>query len=403
MVSRPNLLLDGPHRFASRIALEEANQEKIRELTQASLTMSAVSGDTKRHDTQCRRLDSEFHRLIGFSDDDVRDLILDYSHLTKRPRYIVLFDERDVVGGEVAKQLSVRGRILDRVEIDLTQDGLFRFIHNAYELMDWFDLSLVPALVRSKTDNKNKKILYSCSVYIYEPIGDQSAHEIKLDVRAHVESLGKNGSLIHGSDNWEDTQHILDLVLSEPGRHFLNNAPYMSEASLLERLNFDDGAVRVIGLKSERVIVGSSILELYGFRRARDVDYVSHHSVARELDWGNRAGTYLGSNSILLDEALHHPRYQFRLQGRKFQSLTAYCLLQEERALTKKGRDDFRMAASLLTKEKKTLALRVRLLRRQIRWGFIMAPLGWYHQVAAWLPEFIKAPLRPILARLRKK
>ena len=400
-----NFLLNGAHRLAACIALgkEIATDDKE--------SLASREGDETWPGTENSKkikhgsVGPEYHRRIGFSDEFVRGLIQDYSRLTKTTRFIVLFDERESLGAEVEKQLALEARLMDRVDLNLSQDGLFRFIHMAYQLQDWWAPSYVHDIARSKTGSKKDQ--YRASVFTYEPRTNSSAHSIKLNVRAHIEALGKNGRLIHGSDEWMDTRHILDLILSKPGRHFLNHAPYMSEAALLERLDDFEDVGGFNEEKSDRVIVGSSILDIYGLRRARDIDYVTWPELPNEFDWGNRVSDYLRDNPISLDEALYDREHQFTLSGRKFQSLAAYCMIQEERVLTKKGREDFLLAKTLLKENVNRegipeIRVILSLTVRQMRWWLIVTAWRWYGKIGGWLPEFIKKPLRPILALIQK-
>lgn len=401
--SNPLFVLNGAHRIAACIALgQDVETDGGRTLTYSPEQRQRIdstpsqNGVTKSHGS----VSAEYHRSLGFSDDFVRDLVLDYSRITKRPRFIVLFDDAHALGDEVEQKLANEATILDRIDLNLTQDGLFRFIHMAYQLQDWWAPSYVEDIQRTKTGSKKSQ--YRSSIYTYEPRAGGGAQSIKLAVRAHLESIGKNGRLIHGSDDWEDTEHILDLILSKPGRHFLNSAPYMADSGFIERLNSYENVIGLEESKSDRVIVGSSILEIYGLRSARDIDYVSQPNLPNEFDWGDRTEDYLRVNSIPLNEALYNPDYQFRLLGRKFQSLSAYCMMQEERVLTKKGRADFMLATSLLGHEGKGSRQDARLALRKIRWWAIVTAWRWYGKVGASLPEFIKKPLRPLLSLIQK-
>jgi len=403
--SNPLFVLNGAHRIAACIALGQEVETGLERIStdspedrQTSDLPPSQNDGTKKHGS----VNAGYHRSIGFSEDFVRDLVLDYSRITKRPRFIVLFDEAEALGDEVEQKLANEAQILDRIDLNLTQDGLFRLIHMAYQLQDWWAPSYVEDIARTKTGSKKSQ--YRSSIYTYEPRrGGVDAHSIKLAVRAHLESIGKNGRLIHGSDDWEDTKYILDIVLSKPGRHFLNTSPYMADAGLIERLNSYENFMGLEESKSERVIVGSSILEIYGLRSARDIDYISRPNLPNEFDWGDRTEDYVRSNSISLNEALYNPDYQFRLLGRKFQSLSAYCMMQEERVLTKKGRQDFSLAKSLLGHDGKSSSQDAGLYLRKIRWWAIVSAWRWYGKIGASLPEFVKKPLRPILFLIQKK
>ena len=398
-------LLNGAHRLAACIALGQEIETDVKgqlspPLRDFSLDITDTS-ETGSHGS----VNAAYHRQIGFSDEFVRGLVLEYSRLAKTTRFIVLFDERESLCAEVEGKLASQAKILDRVDINLSQDGLFRFIHSAYQLQDWWAPSYVQDIARSKTGSNKER--YTASVFTYEPRYDTTAHSIKLTVREHIEAMGNNGRLIHGSDEWRDTQHILDLVLSKPGRHFLNHAPYMAEAALLERLNNYEDVSGIDEPKGNRVIVGSSILEIYGLRRARDIDYISWPNLPNEFDWGNRTGDYLRENSLSLEEALYDSAHQFGLFGRKFQSLAAYCLIQEERVLTKKGREDFQLARSLLKEDVNSelvnISVKLSLSLRKMRWWLIVTAWRWYGKIGGWLPEIIKKPLRPILAFIQKR
>ncbi len=402
--SNPLFVLNGAHRIAACIALGQEVETGLERIStdspedrQTSDLPPSQNDDTKKHGS----VNAGYHRSIGFSEDFVRDLVLDYSRITKRPRFIVLFDEAEALGDEVEQKLANEAQILDRIDLNLTQDGLFRFIHMAYQLQDWWAPSYVEDIARTKTGSKKSQ--YRSSIYTYEPRrGGVDAHSIKLAVRAHLESIGKNGRLIHGSDDWEDTEHILDLILSKPGRHFLNTSPYMADASLIEKLITYPKTSILDDPQNDLVIVGSSILELYGLRRAGDIDYISRQDQPQDYKWDNRAGSYLRSPLISLDEALFDPRFQFRLLGIKFQSLAGYRIMQEERILTKKGRDDFRLASSHLEDEAKSFSQWFSASLRKLRWGITVTSWRWFGKLAGSLPEFLKKPLRPIWDHIRK-
>lgn len=399
--SNPRFVLNGAHRVAACIALGKDIFTDEDVLTSKGPSNLSKSERPHAQENKHGGVDTEFHRKIGFSDDFVRGLVLDYSHLSRRTRFIFVYDNRESISDEVERQLSLEARVLDRLDLDLTRDALYRLMHEFYFAKDWWGPSHVPEMARSRSTPA--KSVNQCSIFTYEPIGEAHAHAVKLNVRGHLESLGINGDLIHGSDEWWDTENTLDLVLSKPGRHFLNQVPYLAEAKLIERAASFDNAYSAYSRSAERVITGSSILELYGLRREGHIEHIARTLEPKTPDWVNQGQGHPRAQLISLDEALHHPEYQFRVSGIKFQSLIAYLKTHEEGGLTNKELRDLKLAYNFLGTANETWRESVSISIRRGRWWLVVRLWRWLGNFVAWLPEFIKRPLRPLLAILKRQ
>lgn len=96
-----------------------------------------------------------------------------------------------------------------------------------------------------------------------------------------------HGKAVHGSDNWRETEPLLELLLRAPGRLFLNASPYEAGRSLLSKLNEVQSSVGE-GQAETINIAGSSVLELHGLRKARDVHCFTPFAIPakNQFDWG---------------------------------------------------------------------------------------------------------------------
>ena len=340
-------------------------------------------------------------RNVGLPEAEVEWLLLESLKIRKTSRFVFLFAEGRQHKEKLLAATKHLGDILYQRDIELTSNGVRRLIEVAYSMNDWWTPSYIDGIVREKT--RGATAPHHAVLVIYEPKDTSldNVRDLKLQIRSELERVGVHGKSLHGSDNWQDTEPVLQLLLKAPGRFFLNASPYGSERGLLSRL--DEEHCSLGGAQAETItIAGSSVLELHGLRRARDIDFftVSDIPAKSQWDWGCRNADYSPRDVW----AACHPRNTFVYMGWKFQGLSHYSGLQRYRKLTNKGRHDLGLAEGLLESLGENGATRLvsmALAWKQTKYAGKVHMMRLYGRVAGAVPAWIRPPIKALLRKLR--
>ena len=137
-------------------------------------------------------------------------------------------------------------------------------------------------------------------------------------------NLGKHS--LHMSDYTEDTFRISSALLNKNSVHFLNNGTNdisNETKKLLEKYFKQD-------ITEDYCLTSSLILEMYGLRKANDIDYL--HKDDDKLDgFGVHSGEWLTHYGIAKDEIIYNPDNYFYFNGLKFVSLEIIKKMKQNR------------------------------------------------------------------------
>lgn len=281
----------------------------------------------------------------GLSQDQVEYMVWRYAQNKKSTRVLVFSNVSRLVMEKAIFTLRslLANRELYSAELFLSEIGKRRILKLSYGHLDWWSDSLVKKLVAERhlgLQKQNYVVLFQL-----ERLGQEQ--EIKKALRQELaKSLGFERQ-IHGSDNHFETLRLVEPLLNRNSRFFLNRSPLGSENRIL-------GELAACGFKPKHernqdwCIVGSSTLELFGIRTARDIDYVSMTNRSPGVSRADLHNAESLAYPTSLAEIIFDPRKHLRLEGVKFISLPA---LGEQKITPRENKDnqDISQVAHFLT------------------------------------------------------
>lgn len=223
----------------------------------------------------------------------------------------------DIIEQSLSKQ---KVDIFFKKQIPLTEIGARRVVKLAYDHNDWWTEALQETMTLERFSGGS----LSAFLFIYRSESSSQATQVKKTLR---ESLPK-GSFdrkIHGSDEYFDTLKIADGLLNPNALHFLNNAPIGAEENVLRRIRSSVKDLEATQI-ADICFDGSSVMECYGLRTARDLDYISSPTHKGERISLNDADPHENEYSkypLLPEQVISDPRLHLVIHGFKVISLQA--------------------------------------------------------------------------------
>lgn len=333
--------------------------------------------------------------------NQMEELLWKYCIATQRARILLIFAGDDAFHASLSNSAEKIGTVVYQKDFVLSNSGLKRLVETAYSMNSWkWSLSFIDRISKGKSLGSNAP--HSARLLVYEPFDDLNIRTNKLRIREELSNLGFHGENLHGSDSWSDTQPVLEFVLSSETVEFANTSPIGSEKKLMTRFLNELKASKTFNYRSNILIAGSSVLEIYGLRNARDTDFISLEVPSNTVapsGWDCRNRLY---SQRQIWEMFNWDQH-VNIQGLKFQSLAKYAELQEQRKLTSKGRLDFLLARSKLgTPPTNAMNIGVKglLIFRQIKWGAKVGAMRILGRLGSISPEWVRKPVRGLASKI---
>lgn len=273
---------------------------------------------------------------------DLDSLVLEYSKIKSDLRVMILFSGSKGFERKVEELTSQVGRVVLSKVFELTDTGLMRLIEIAYSTADWWWSSSLSKKIKKEKASGHKPP-HQALLVVYQTQQTGSAKKGKLHVRAEMEKSGFRGSL-HGSDYKQDTQPVLDVLLSGGGIHFLNHAVYGAEHKFISGMSrkLDSEGI----MREDRVFTGPAILGVYGLRKNGLEEITSIPSVDSKCDELGLA-TFEYGHEQLFD--IRQEKNTTRVGGLRFQSLWHFVNAQTPTSVNIAASRNHHLAASLLS------------------------------------------------------
>ena len=164
-------------------------------------------------------------------------------------------------------------RVVYKKQLKLSEKGKLNLLSECYRHMDWVGTEKSGFLgLKEKFVECFPNSSPATMVVFQSPGGLEEVRELKQKIRS-INGIGF--SSIHVTDNAEETLRLVQLLCNENGAHFLNHAPLAAEKNLERIQEIRDAAISCSMSLDDFVVDGSWVLELYGLRRANDVDILS--------------------------------------------------------------------------------------------------------------------------------
>lgn len=179
--------------------------------------------------------------------------------------------------------------IIYKKKLTLTSKGALNLLYQCYHHMDWIG-----------TEENRYQGLHQKLIECFPANGDilmiifQAKKGIDQVCKLKKKIRDINGigySSVHITDTPEESLRIASLLCSENGLHYLNNANLIS-AQNLERIAQIAKRATIAGVSSDDFLIdGSWLLDLYGLRRAEDIDIIassSKQNIYRDMEFESR-------------------------------------------------------------------------------------------------------------------
>lgn len=226
---------------------------------------------------------------------------------------------------EVLKIINEYGYIYYHKSINLTHKGVNNLIKELYRGEQWIGGLFPPGFSPGgKAQRCIHKENYSTILLLVEMNDVNKCVELKERCR-DIYKLGKHS--LHISDYTEDTFRIGASLLNENSVYFLNHGTNdISENTKKLLKQYFDNA------DEDYCLTSSLIMEMYGLRQAKDIDYLQKDNIILNLkDIGIHDGIWEKYYHKHKDEIIYDPRNYFYFNGFKFATLDIIKKMKERR------------------------------------------------------------------------
>jgi len=280
---------------------------------------------------------------LGYPKDLLNDVSLAYVELKSTTRYLMLtggdYQEHSRFREELEKLFDVVG-VSNITCSPVGQNGLLRVMYSDNE---WWEESLIDKFRSLRFVNGDA----SCAATIIFIDTLEDLVDIKDNLRNLILGHEKFKRRIHGSDNHFQTLLMAQTVLNKNSVHYLNFSNPQIESKVIPKIS----SLREKSQSPSNSIclVGSTVMELYGIRKARDLDFISDQSVSAKTSW---RGVDLDAPEHrdlrpLYTSLTSDPRFFFWLNGTKVMSLDSLIVFKFYRA-AEKDKSDLKLIIDFL-------------------------------------------------------
>lgn len=304
---------------------------------------SAASFRPSRSATWLQMLDD------GIPDYRVGESVLSHCLSSPSTRALVFFSLDDALIARLLEALAAvpNFQVVFAANLQLTPIGCENLISLCYGEKPFFN-------ERARTKMARERFVFSKNAFIVVFSYSKDPEKIKtlkLQLRSLLPGLSFERR-IHGTDKSEDTEILVEAITNPNTVALLNKVRISRHDRVLTRVPEEMRGDPNICLD------GSSVMELFGLRKSRDLDFICAGDAAREkilslgFDVNNGHYSFLPIKS---DEVIKDPFLHIRLYGIKFTSLEVrylilrFGIVSQIRSLSSKKRRDFHLITKYLS------------------------------------------------------
>jgi hypothetical protein len=226
------------------------------------------------------------------------------------------------------------GYIYYMKRINLNYVGVNNLIKELYRGEEWIG-GLFPKGISNKTRKCITNKLFPTILILISMNDIKKLIELKEKCRKKF-NLGKHS--LHMTDYQEDTYRVGCSLLNKNSIHFLNygtNDIADNSKNLLIRY-FNE----IKNEPEDYCITSSIIMEMYGLRKANDLDYLHFENIELKGEKINcHKGKWLKYYHINKDDIIYNPKYHFYCSGYKFITLNVLKEMKKKRGEEKDIKD----------------------------------------------------------------
>lgn len=245
-------------------------------------------------------------------------MALEYVKLNPLIRTMVIYPNVNLYNNfdKIINIINNYGYIYYHKNIQLNNNGINNLIKEMYRNEEWIG-GLFPKGWSPGGKAERCHGIYNTVIILIELADLNKCIELKEKCRK-IFNLGKHS--LHISDEQIDTFRIASALLNNNSINFLNNGTndISDNSKLLLNKYFNK-----VDYKNEDYCITSSILlEMYGLRYAKDIDYLNKNSININIEnIGIHNGKWLSYYNNNIDELIYNPKNYFYFNGYKFLTL----------------------------------------------------------------------------------
>jgi len=258
------------------------------------------------------------NRIDNPSLDDIYSdtMALEYIKHNKNIRSMILYPITNI-NQQLINMINQYGYIYYIKSVELNKKGVRNLIKEAYRGESWIG-GMFPS---DYSADEKKNLCFSKSnkttILLIEMNDLNKLIELKEKCRM-IYNIGKHS--LHISDFTKDTFRIASSLLNENSIHFLNNG--INDISDNTKRLLVDYFNKLDNNNEDYCLTSSLIMEMYGLRVAKDIDYLQKDDIKLNLkDVGIHDGIWEKYYGIHKDEIIYDPNNYFYLNGFKFATL----------------------------------------------------------------------------------
>jgi hypothetical protein len=260
--------------------------------------------------------DFNFMNQIGLDEVFIDEMVLEYLKIKKNVRAFCLMGLKQGFSQQIIEELKKNRTVIYCKTVKLSEIGKRRLMKVLYGDNLWWENDLIETL---SFERFNMELDQLTCIFV-ESKGLENDASLKNLIRKKYFSRELHKK-IHSTDTESEIERIAEIMLNSNSVHFLNHAPLGSEDSILSRV-YDFSKENNLR-KSDFVIDGSGVFELYGLRKAHDLDVIVLTKFW-EIDGPNFShNSEYQSQPLKPSSIIFDPRCYLNISGFKFMSLPA--------------------------------------------------------------------------------
>lgn len=221
-------------------------------------------------------------------------------------------------------------KIIFKKSITLNKNGLSNLIKELYRGEEWigglFPNGINPGGKFNYVVNNNKEIQ---ELYLIILKNDNI-----INLKKQIRKIYNNHHCVHTTDYFEDTFRTASSLLNENSLFFLNNSNISNLSNNSKKLLKEYFNIMSNKNNSDEFCITSSIvLELFGLRKANDIDYLNTNNIA--ISTNNQISCHkdkwLNYYNYNKDEIIFNPQHHFYFNGLKICTIQIVKEMKENR------------------------------------------------------------------------
>ena len=311
-ISKEGIILNGSHRVAAAIKLKK--------------NISCI-----RLDIEPPNYDQNFFKNRLVSEDFLDQCAQKQIEIDENIHVAVMWPAGCLKGFKIENFLP---NIFYKKQLNLSLNGLKNFVNIVYQGEDWLgskNNGYSGAFLKALPCYSNSPI----SLILFKPPKKKDLNLLKSEIR-NILCKGKNS--IHINDTHIEALRITKAFLNKNTMHFLNNCKDIEKRNFFYDFEkFKDFAYKKKIDKNLIALDGSMVLSAYSLRDARDIDFIAHSSIEKNIKTNNKSLISLHNKNVEmfygnnLDDLITDSRNHFVFQEFKFVSLSQLSVMKSKR------------------------------------------------------------------------